>query len=161
MAKVTNKYDVQAKQFGIFSEGGLSDEVESWVFLFEASMRLWWVVATTTSFSDEGSKSVSVSDDRWLLDGTAHIVVGEAEFVCEGFDHVRRSANSVIDHGVTSWSRHALFGGHRNQVELVDVLVSDGRVYDSSWKWVLEAAWVSSKESGVDSLACVDVHESG
>lgn len=146
------------KQFGIFKEGQVSDEVESRVLLLKASMGLWWVVATTTSFSDKGSKSVSISHDRWLLDGTAHIVVGEAKLVSEGFDQVRRRADGVIDNSVTSWSSHTLFGSHRNQIELVDVFVSDGRVNDGSWKWVLEAAWVSSEESCVHSLTGVDVH---
>jgi hypothetical protein len=41
---------------------GLSDEVESGVLLFEASVRLWRLVSTSTSFSDKGSKSMSISD---------------------------------------------------------------------------------------------------
>ena len=118
-------------------------------------------MTSATSFSDQGSKSVSVSDHRWLLDGTRNVVVSEAELVGERLNQVWRGLNGVVDHGVTSWSGHTLFGSNRNQVELVDVLVSDGLVYASSWKWVLEAAWVSSKESGVDSLACVDVHQGG
>ena len=48
---------------------------------------------------------------------------------------------------------------NRNQVELVGVFISDSRVYNGSWQWILEAANVASKEPGVDSLAGVDVQE--
>ena len=52
-------------------EGRLfSDEVEGWILLLEAWMWLWRRVAATSSLSDEGSKSVGVSDDGRLLDGT-------------------------------------------------------------------------------------------
>ena len=47
-----------------------SDEVEGRILLLEAWMWLWRRVATTSSFSDEGSKSVGVSDDGRLLDGS-------------------------------------------------------------------------------------------
>ena len=141
--------------------GNTSDEVEGWVLLLEASMRLWWLVASSTSFSYQSSESVSISYNGRLLDGSTDIVVSEAEFVSERFDQVRRCLDCVIDNSVPSWCGHTLLGSHRNQIELVDVFVSDGRVNNGSWKWVLEAAWVSSKESSVDPLACVDVHELG
>jgi len=160
VAKVTYKYDVQANNLELHGMCS-SDEVEGRVFLLKTSVRLWWFVASSTSFTDKGSESVSVSDNRWLLDGTRNVVVGEAELVCQRLNQVRRGTDGVVNNSVPSWSSHTLLGGHRNQIELVDVHVSDGRVNHSSWKWVLEAAWVSSKESGVDSLACVDVHESG
>ena len=143
------------------SEGELSDEVESGILLLKARMGLWGLVASATSFSDKSSKSMRVSDGRGLLDGSTDVVVGEAELVGQGLNQVRRGADGVIDDGVPSWSRHALLGSHRDEIELVDVLVSDGRVNDCSWKWVLVAAWISSEEPGVDSLAGVDVHERG
>lgn len=52
-------------------------------------------------------------------------------------------------------------GCNRNQVELVGVFVSDSRVYNSSWQWVLESTDITGKESGVDPLARVDVQELG
>jgi len=41
----------------------LSDEVERWVFLLETNVRLWWSLASSSSLTDESSKSVSVPDD--------------------------------------------------------------------------------------------------
>ena len=138
-----------------------SDEVEAGVLLFEAGMYHWWVVSATSSLSDKRSESVSVSDDGRFFDGSAHVVVGEAQLVGERFEQVRRGSDGVVDNGVPSWGGHALSSSHRNQVELVGVFISDSRVYNGSWQWVLEPANISSEESGVDSLAGVDIEELG
>ena len=72
---------------------------------------------------------------------------------------MRRSPNGVVDNGVPSRSGHSLFSGNRNQVELVGILVSDGRVYNGSWEWVLESTRRSCKESGVHPLTGVHVKQ--
>lgn len=74
---------------------------------------------------------------------------------------MRRGANGVVDHGVASWRAHALLSSHRDKVELVDVLVSDGGVHNGTRQWVLVATSLSSEQSGVDPLARVDVHQLG
>ena len=66
-----------------------SNEVETWVFLLEAGVHDWWCVATSSSLSDKRGESVSVSDYRRFFDGSAHVVVGEAQLVGERFEHVR------------------------------------------------------------------------
>lgn len=69
------------------------------------------------------------------------------------------SSNVVVDDSVPSWSSHALTSSNRDKVEFVNVLVSDCAVNDCSWQWVLEASWSTSEDSGVYSLASVDVHQ--
>jgi len=118
-------------------------------------------VASATSFSNQRSKSVGVSDHGRLLDGTTHVVVSVAQLVGEGLDLVRRSGDAVIDHGVPGGSGHALAGSNRHKVELVDVLVNDCGVDDGTWHWVLEASWLASEDPGVDPLGGVDVHQLG
>lgn len=138
-----------------------SNEVETWVFLLEAGMHDWWCVATSSSLSNKRGESVSVSDNRRFFDGSAHVVVGKAQLVGERFEHVGRRSDGVIDNGIPSWRGHTLSSCHRNQVELVGVLISDSRVYYGSWQWILEAANIASEEPCVDSLAGVDVQELG
>ena len=138
-----------------------SDEVETGVLLLEARMGLWGVVASSTSFSDEGSKSVGVPDDRGFLDGTTHVVVSVAQLVGEGLDLVRGGGNAVVDHGVPGRSGHSLASGNRHKIELVDVLVNNRGVDHSSWHWVLEASWLTREDPGVDPLGGVDVHQLG
>jgi len=74
---------------------------------------------------------------------------------------VRRCSDGVVDDSVAGWSRHALSSSHRDEIELVDVLVCDRSVHNGSRERVLEAANISSEESGVDSLAGVDVDQLG
>ena len=71
----------------------------------------------------------------------------------------RACADVVVHHCVASRRSHALLGGGRHEVELVDVLVSDARVHNHAWYGVLEALLVSCKEAGVYSLADINVHE--
>lgn len=104
---------------------------------------------------------MSVPNTGGLLDGTTDVVVCEAQLVGELLDDVRRSLDIIVDDGVASGRRHSLFGGNGYEVELVSVLVGDGGIDHSTWHWVLEPSGVTSKESGVNSLACVDVHQLG
>ena len=138
-----------------------SDEVEGWVLLFETWVWLWWGMSTTASLTDKSCQPVSVPDHGGLLDGTTHVVVGVAELVGQVLDLVRGAADGVVDDRVSCWSRHALTSCHRAEVELVDVLVCDSRVDDSTWERVLVAPWLPTEQPGVDSLAGVDVHELG
>lgn len=85
-----------------------SDEVEAGVFLLEAGVHGWWGMALASSLTDESSKPVSIPDDGRFLDGTTDIVVGEAELVGQRLEHVWRSTDCVVDHGVSSWSTHTL-----------------------------------------------------
>lgn len=136
-----------------------SDEVESWVFLLETNVRLWWCLASTSSLTDHSGKSVSVSDDWWLLDGSWNVVVSEAKLVGQRFDQMRRVPYGVIDHGVPSWSTHSLLGSYWDKIKLIDVLVSDLSIDNRSRKRVRESANITAKESCVNSLLGVDVHE--
>jgi len=116
-------------------------------------------VSTTSSLSHKCGESVSVSDDRGLFDSSTHIVVGEAQLVGERFEHVRRCPDGVVDNCVPSRRGHTLSGCNRNQVELVGILVGDGRVYNGSWQWVLESTDVACEESGVHPLTGVHVEQ--
>ena len=137
----------------------VSDEVEGRILLLEAGVDNWWLMTSGSSLTDKRSEPVSVSDDGRFLDGSADVVVGEAEFVSQRLDEVRRGLDVIVDDGVSCWRGHSLSSGDRDEIELVGVLVGDVRVDDSAWNWVLEASWLASEHSHVDSLAHVDVHE--
>lgn len=72
---------------------------------------------------------------------------------------MRRSSDGVVDDGVASWGAHSLLGSHGHEVELVNILVSDGCVNNGTRKWVLVATNISSEQSGVNPFARVDVHQ--
>ena len=102
---------------------------------------------------------MSVSNDGRLLDGAVDIVVGEAELISQMLNVAGRALHVIINHRVASRSGHALSSSHRDEVELVSVLVSDGCINDSAGVWIHEAAWVASEQSSVDSLRAVQVHQ--
>lgn len=102
---------------------------------------------------------MGVPDAGGLLDGPADVVVGVAEFVGEQLNLVGGLADGVVDHGVAGGSRKALLGGCGNEVELVDLLVSDGGVNHSPRLRVLELPYVSPKQTSVHPLAHINVHE--
>jgi len=52
-----------------------------------------------------------------------------------------------------------LLGSHRDQVKLVHVLVSHTRVDDSTGQRVLKCADLTIKDSSVDTLAAIDIHQ--
>ena len=72
-----------------------------------------------------------------------------------------RGSDGVIDHSVPGGSTHSLLGGYRDEVELIDIFVSDLSIDNRSRKRVGESANITAKESCVHSFGCVDVHEFG
>ena len=93
------KVEYQVKCFG---HGGSvehrsSDEVERRIFLLEALVDNWWLMASASSLTNECSESVSVSDDGRFLDGSAHIVVGPAQLVGELLNLGRRILDVIVD----------------------------------------------------------------
>ena len=54
-----------------------------------------------------------------------------------------------------------MLGSYRDQIELIDVFVSDLSINNRSRKRVLESANITSKESGINSFLCIDIHELG
>jgi len=127
--------------------------------LLEALVDNWRFFASASSLTNKCGESVSVPDDRWLLDGTTHVVVGPAQLVGELLDLVRRVFDVIVDDCVSGGSGHSLSGGDRNEIELVGVLLSDVSVDDSTWLRILETASATSEESRVHSLADVEIHQ--
>jgi len=102
---------------------------------------------------------MGVPDARGLLDGTRHVVVGVAQLVRQALNLIRTCTDGVIQHSEPRWGRHALASSNRHKVELVDILVSDDRVDDSSSHGILEVADCTIEDPGVHSLARIDVHQ--
>ena len=75
------------------------------------------------------------------------------------FIHKKQFFDVIIDNCIPSWSWHALSWSNRYQVEFIGILLSDLTINHCSWKWIRVATWLSSKQSSVDSLAAIDVHE--
>lgn len=84
-----------------------------------------------------------------------------AQLVGQTLDLVWRGSNGIIQDSKPCGGRHALFSSNRDQVELVDILVSDDRVNNGSGHGVLEASRITIEDSGVHSFARVDVHQLG
>jgi len=82
-----------------------------------------------------------------------------AQLVGEVLNLVWTSSNRVVQYCKPSRSRHALFGSHRDQVKLVHVLVSHTRVNNGTGQWILESTDLTIKDSSVDTLAAVDIHQ--
>lgn len=137
----------------------LSDVVEGGLLGLKVTMWLRRFLSFTTSLTDQGCKSVSVSDGGGFFDGARHVVVGVAEFVGQEFDLVRGVSDAVVKDGVPHWGCQALLSGSRHKEELVGASVSDGTIDHSARHRVLEGANISSEDTSVDSLGDVDVHE--
>jgi len=118
-------------------------------------------MSSSASLTNQSRQSVCVPYHRGFLDSTAHVVVCEAKFVSQVLDQVRRRTNSIVDDRVPSGSAHALLGCYRDQVELIDVFVSNLSVDNRSRKRVREPANITAKKSSVHTLTGVDVHELG
>jgi hypothetical protein len=102
---------------------------------------------------------VSISDAWGFLDSAWDIVVGIAELVCEKFNLVRWLTNGIIDDSVSSRSRHSLFSSSWDKVVFIDVPISYRLVDDSARHGILERAKITAKDSGVYSLANIDIHD--
>ena len=74
---------------------------------------------------------------------------------------MRRGSDGVVDDSVPGGSTHSLLGCYRDEVELIDILVSDLSIDNRSRKRVGESANITAKESCVHSFGRVDVHELG
>lgn len=102
---------------------------------------------------------MGVADAGWLFDSPRNIVVSVAKLVGKVFNLVRRSTNRVVQYSKPSRGRHTLLGSHRNQVKLVHVLVCHTRVDDGASQRIFKGADITIKDSSVDTLAAVDVHQ--
>jgi len=116
-------------------------------------------VASATSFADQSCQSVCVPNHRGLLDGSTHVVVSVAQLVGQVLYLVRGPSYRVVDHRVSRGRSHALPSGDRDKIELVDVAVSDVLVDNRTGERILEASGRPGKDTGVDSLAGVDIHQ--
>lgn len=101
---------------------------------------------------------MGVTDARWFFDGAGDIVVGVTQLVGKTLNLVRALPDTIEENREPSWSTHSLFCRHRHQVELVDILVGDHRVNDSTSHWILEVTNSTVKDTSVHALASVDIH---
>lgn len=122
-------------------------------------MHYWRLLVFSSTLTYECGKSVSVSYTRRLLNGTRDIVVSVAKFVSQQLNLVRGRSNCVIDDGEASRRSHSLTCSHRHQIELICVFVCHSRVNDGTGLRILEAAWITSKDSRIHSFASIDVHQ--
>ena len=136
-----------------------SDEVKLWLCILKVLVDYWGLLVSSSTLTNEGSKSVSISDAGWLLNRTRDIVVGVAKFVSQQLNLVWRTSNCVIDDSEPCRSSHALTSSHRHQVEFIGVSVCDCLVNDCTCLRVLEAVRVTSEDPRIDSLASIDVHK--
>lgn len=138
-------------------QSAFSNEIESRILSLKIFMDNRELLVSSSSFTNEGSKSVSISDSWRFFDRSRNIVVGVTELIGEKLNHVRRFTNSVIDNSVPSRSRHSLLGSCCNQKELIDISVSNWLINDCSRHRILESSNVSSKKSSVNSFANIQV----
>ena len=146
------------KQTNLF-ENASSNEVKRRIFLFKSFMDSWWSMTFSSSLTDKSSKSVSVPDNWRLFNCTRNIVICEAQFVSKQLNQIRGTLYIIVDDCISSWSWHSLFGSHRNKIELISILVSDSRVYNSSRKRILESSIITCKKSCIYSFTSVDVEK--
>lgn len=139
----------------------LSNEIQGGILLLKVFMWLGWFFVPSPSFSNQSSQSVSISDAWRFLDWTWDIVVGVAELVGEQFNLVRWAVDTIVDDSVSCGSRHSLLSSRRDEVELIDVSICNGRINHCARHRILKRSNISTKDSGVHSLADVDVEQLG
>ena len=136
-----------------------SDEVEAGVVLFEVAVDYRGSLVLASALANKGGQAMGVTDAGGLFDGAGDVVVGVAELVGQVFNLVWRSSNRVVQYSKPGRSRHALLGSYRDQVKLVHVLISHTRINDGAGQRVFKSTDLSIKDSSVDTLAAVDIHQ--
>lgn len=138
---------------------GKSDKVEAWVTLLKVFVDHRRSILLSTTFADQGSEAMGITNATGLLDRARDVVVGVTQFVSQVLNLVRRLTDRVVKDGESCRRRHSLLGGNTHKVELVSVPVCHALVDDCASQWVLEPADVACEDPCVHPLAAVNIHK--
>lgn len=137
----------------------ISDEVEARVTILKVLVDHRRCLVLATALADQGSETMRIPDAGRLLDRARNVVVSVTQLVSQVLNFVRRLSDRVVENGESCRSRHTLLGGYTYEIELISIPVSHCLVDDSTCQWILKLADITSKDSGVYSLAAVHVHQ--